>query len=597
MSHWDFGQPPADQHDSHPYGSGEATYRSGSEDWAGLPGAPGAAGGPDDDASAPYPITYERGRIQPGASSPAPYELPDPWPAAPAADSWFAADQFAPDPYTPGQLAADQFAPDPYTPGQYAPDEFATGQYAPDEFATGQFAAGQYTTGQPAAGEPVADQWLRGPTPEYPGYLGTGELPRVQPDDAFEAGQSGGESWLRAPAPAPAPAALEAGEPPRTWSPGDQLQGGQWWPPSEPRQDQYRGNGPGRRWLIVAGVAVAAAAIGGATMLLTGGHSGSKAAAVSTAQAAVPAPSSRTTQTVTPKTVTPKKTPTSAPLSIAQAEGVLAGYTSANNNANAQRSDAQLATIETGSSYAIDSGLYLRQEATGAAPYPAFKPVGTVYYIPRTVPASGPRWFVVRVGNAFLTTPTKVSSTEYLLFTQATPGGPWRNAMEPYLLPGASIPQILIGADGFATPVATTATALAVAPGQLPELTATSLKGTGPVADPGNLDDRSDQRIYQGKVPAATVTDSYAPATAGQAFALRTAGGGALVFYTDAALLTITPPAGSRLSLTVPGLYSSAQSLASAGIDYRDQFAAYDPAAGGGTPRIVADYSGITGKS
>jgi hypothetical protein len=31
-------------------------------------------------------------------------------------------------------------------------------------------------------------------------------------------------------------------------------------------------------------------------------------------------------------------------------------------------------------------------------------------------------------------------------------------------------------------------------------------------------------------------------------------------------------------------------------VDYQDQFAAYDPPAGSGAPRVVADYSGITGK-
>ena len=51
------------------------------------------------------------------------------------------------------------------------------------------------------------------------------------------------------------------------------------------------------------------------------------------------------------------------------------------------------------------------------------------------------------------------------------------------------------------------------------------------------------------------------------------------------------------IHLAVPGFYSSAQALSRAGLSYLDQFAADDPPAGGGTPRVVADYSGITGKS
>ena len=139
-----------------------------------------------------------------------------------------------------------------------------------------------------------------------------------------------------------------------------------------------------------------------------------------------------------------------------------------------------------------------------------------------------------------------------------------------------------------------------MAPGQLPAATAAALDGTGQaVTDPGNLADRADQQLWQGKVPGATVTDTHAAAagTDGQEFALLTADGGALVFYTDAAQVTVTPPAGSALHLTVPGLYSPGQALTQATVSYLEQFAAYDPPAGGGEARVVADYSGITGKN
>ena len=99
-------------------------------------------------------------------------------------------------------------------------------------------------------------------------------------------------------------------------------------------------------------------------------------------------------------------------------------------------------------------------------------------------------------------------------------------------------------------------------------------------------------------MPGGQVTDVHSPAAGadGQEFALLTTGGGALVFYTDAAQVTITPPAGTALHLTIPGLYSPGQALSQAGVSYLEQFAAYDPPAGSGTPRVVADYSGITGK-
>jgi hypothetical protein len=281
---------------------------------------------------------------------------------------------------------------------------------------------------------------------------------------------------------------------------------------------------------------------------------------------------------------------------------VLSAYTSANNSANARRSSSTLATVETGGSYAIDAGLYTVQAAEGATPYAAFAPVSATYYIPQAEPAHATRWFVVQVANAFSADPKKVTSTEYLLFTQAASGGRWQNAVEPYLLAGADAPRIAVSGAGFATAVSATATSLAVAPGQLAERTAAAIDGTGSgvsVPDPGALADRSDQTFWRGKLPTATVTDAHAAATGadGQTFALRTTDGGALVFYTDAAELAITPQAGSVIHLTVPGLYSPAQALSRAGLGYLDQFAADDPPGGAGTPSVVADYSGITGKN
>jgi hypothetical protein len=309
---------------------------------------------------------------------------------------------------------------------------------------------------------------------------------------------------------------------------------------------------------------------------------------------------------------------------MAQAKGVVAAYTTVNNDANAQRSNTMLASVESGSSYAIDAGLYQEQQAAGTAPFPAFAPVQATYYIPRDEPAGGPRWFVARVANAFDSNRNKVTSTEYLLFTQSALGGAWQDTIEPYLLPGASAPRIEVGADGLATPVSPDAASVAVAPSQLPAATAASLDGTdtggpgtGPgtgtgtgtstsaaagaaaVANPGNLADQADQKFWLGKVPGAAVTDTHTAAAGadGQEFALLTAGGGALVLYTDAAQLTITPPAGTALRLTIPGFYSPGQALSTAGVSYLEQFAAYDPPAGGGAPRVVADYSGITGKN
>jgi hypothetical protein len=383
------------------------------------------------------------------------------------------------------------------------------------------------------------------------------------------------------------------------------------------------GGAGGRRWLIPAGLVAGAVAVGTVAFLMTAGHPGAQgkggqaaggratgARATGARATGAQGKGGRAAPSATPKmavtvrgNASPSPSPSAGagvPLTITQAQGVLAGYTTANNGANAQRSDTLLASTETGSSYAIDAGVYRAQQGAGTAPYPAFSPVQATYYIPRDEPATGPRWFVVQVANAFTSNPNKITSREYLLFTQPAPGGAWQDTIEPYLLATASTPKIEVGADGLATAVSPGATSVTVAPGQLPAATAASLDGTGAgtgagtgqgaVGDPGNLADRGDQRLWQAKMPGGTVTDTHTAATGGDAqeFALLTTDGGALVFYTDAAELTITPPAGS----------TPQQALSQATVGYREQFATYDPpAAAGGTPRIVADYSGITGKN
>ena len=341
------------------------------------------------------------------------------------------------------------------------------------------------------------------------------------------------------------------------------------------------------RWLIPAAIVAVAATVGGAVVLLGSGSP-------STPAAAPPA----VTQPASPTAAKPPASLNGAPLTMAQAQAVVARYTTANNEANAQRSDTLLGTIETGSSYAIDAGLYRAQRAEGAAAYPPFGPTQARYYIPREQTAY-PRWFAVQVVNAGLSAPRKATGMEYLVFTQATPGAPWLNAIEPYVV-GATgnTPQIALGTDGLATAVSASAASLAVAPGQVPALTATSLDGgagpQGGLANPGNLADGVDQAFWRKQLPAATITDRHTPA-GGPVFGLLTTDGGALLFYTDAAELTLNSPSGELLHLTIPGFYTAGQAMTTAGIGYQEQFATYVPPKGGGTDsRVVADYSGIT---
>jgi hypothetical protein len=274
---------------------------------------------------------------------------------------------------------------------------------------------------------------------------------------------------------------VTSGRPGRPGRPGDD------WPDEDWPPRHRLSGGVRARWLLPALIVVAgaSAAVG---VILTGGH---PAAPPSATRSAPPRP-------VPPASALP--TVAAGSLTMTQAAQVLAGYTSANNTANAQRSDTDLATIETGSSYAVDAGIYRTQQAENAAPYPAFGPQRTQYYIPGET--AYPRWFVVLVTNADLASPTKATGMEYLLFTQATPGAAWQNAVEPYLVTGAAAPAVALGAGGLATPVTgttgtgTTGTgmpaSLAVPAGQIAQVTASALDGGGPLANPGNLADLMD---------------------------------------------------------------------------------------------------------
>jgi hypothetical protein len=472
------------------------------------------------------------------------------------------------------------------------------------------------TAGPQPAAPPVEDSWEPWPPVSRPEGLNVSDqrgLPADYPTEQARATRRSETAWRGRP---------DAGAAPAGWTGQD---------PGLPEEDladwadgaSRRG---GRRWLLPAGVAVVGAAVGAAAVLLTGGHAGAQGSLGTGGPAGPPGAAQAPPRQGTPARGTPAQgtraqggspagttqtapagtAPSAAsagPVTMTQAKSVLAAYTTVNNSANAQRSDTLLASVEAGSSYAIDAGLYRQQQAAGTAPYPAFGPVRATYYIPRDEPSGGPRWFVAQVANAFSSNPDKVTSNEYLLFTQSAPGGAWQDTIEPYLLPGAGAPRIALGADGLATAVSLDAASAAVAPSQLPAATAAALNGTGggtgqAIADPGNLADRGDQRSWQGKIAGGTVTDTLAPAPGadGQEFALLTSDGGALVFYTDAAEVTITPPSGSTLHLDIPGFVSSSQALPRAGVSYLEQFAAYDPPAGGGAPRVVADYSGITGE-
>ena len=286
-------------------------------------------------------------------------------------------------------------------------------------------------------------------------------------------------------------------------------------------------------------------------------------------------------------------------LTKAAAERILARYWQANNTANESRSDILLKTVEAGSSYRMDAGTYRMGRVTDPANrrYTAFTAENAAYYIPRQPAGVYPRWFAVRVTYASLAAPRHATGAGYVLFTQAAKNAPWKNVLEPYLLPGTG-PDPFIETDSHGYAIAASASdqaGLSVTSAQVQEATAGSLDGSSAtVKTPGNLADLRDEAYFSRKLPAGS-TDTHKHSASGRVFALKTAGGGVLVFYALRAQLTLAPPPGQTFQVSIPGFYSYSQTLTSATIGYAEQFATYIPPDQAG-PRILADASGITGR-
>ena len=191
------------------------------------------------------------------------------------------------------------------------------------------------------------------------------------------------------------------------------------------------------------------------------------------------------------------------------AERVLTDYWRVNNAANQSRSDTLLATIEAGSSYAIDAGTYQMSRVTDPSDsqYAPFSAGNAVYYIPRQPAGVYPRWFAARVTYATLASPQHATGTGYVLFIQNAKDAAWKNVLEPYLLTAAGpAPFIQTDAQGYAVQAPLTSAArLAAAPARIPQLTAESLDGATAavtVRNPGNLADLRDQVYFQSRLPA-----------------------------------------------------------------------------------------------
>ena len=380
-----------------------------------------------------------------------------------------------------------------------------------------------------------------------------------------------------------------AAHPPRHYLPDEPA-------PAPNRRPRRRNPNPrlrNPRWLLLASVSVIAGAATAAVILAHGGGTAAPAGAAGRAGASRAGTAQRATGG------TGQGQPV---ITRATAQRVLTAYTTANNQANKLRENSLLGAIETGSSYQMDAGGYqfLRASDPAGTDYAPMELTDPAFYIPREAASVYPQWFVAKVTYVYPQNPANAPGPGYVLFTQASPDAAWKDALEPNILTGsAPLPKIAADAQGYAEPVSVApgTSGLSVAPDDLAVVTAGALDGSAAakITVPGNLQDQKDQAFWRSRLPqGSTDTDTHLQAP-GAVYGLRTADGGALLFYTLNAQLTLAPPAGQSFQIAIPGYYSPASTQTRAVVGYIDQFAAYDPPHSG-SPRITADTSGIASR-
>jgi hypothetical protein len=208
-------------------------------------------------------------------------------------------------------------------------------------------------------------------------------------------------------------------------------------------------------------------------------------------------------------------------LSKGQAEQVLANYQSVNNRANSALDGNLLGTVETGAQLDMDRAAYLLRRAKDEK-YSAFAYSAPSYYIPRQ--SDFPKWFAVDAMSG--------KTRHALLFVQERSDAPWLLAADPF--PTSALTDIALDKDGYATAVTPDDTHVAVEPGKLAGTHAAVLArgATGMAAGPYTTESRDALvRVQSGlQRRGVTLTADFAPDQQ-RAFALRTTGGGALVWY------------------------------------------------------------------
>jgi hypothetical protein len=279
-------------------------------------------------------------------------------------------------------------------------------------------------------------------------------------------------------------------------------------------------------------------------------------------------------------------------------------------------------SLETGPRHAYDAA----NDSAGLAP-PAY--TAPAFYLPGQ--SGYPHFFVVAVTRKPASgysagAGVQVSADgaevhpfgpELLLFEQARAGARWLLASTVSLAAGEALPALPTDGAGYIQTVAPSAATLLAQPGEVGAFQAAVVDdGPASPATRAVADGQLTTGLYQGalsradglRAPPGDIYQWELKGTSYPEFALRTAGGGALVFYTMALDTTIAVPgyidkAGPVRSGPPIQVPANVRRLLPAGqpaplIDLQSEqllsFAATDPPATGGKIRVIALGGGLT---
>lgn len=276
-----------------------------------------------------------------------------------------------------------------------------------------------------------------------------------------------------------------------------------------------------------------------------------------------------------------------------RAAAVLANFLTVNNRANKAYSAEDIRTVEAGVLGATDEAGLRARHASHPGGNPGYQPLAfsdARYLIPRQV--GWPKFFVADVAT------NRGSGSRWLLvFRHAGADQPWK-AVYVAAVATANMPDFAKDEDGYAVDLGLGGTDLLVQPGQLSQAYATYLGSGqgGTFADGRSTSQLRADRAAQGRTANSVTQYADQPASGGDLapVALRTADGGALVFFATRHQSRSTFRAGYKLALDADtkALMSGTPTTSITRSTVADELVAV-PKAGGGKAVFLSRVVGL----